>query len=162
MDLVQEVELVMSQSASVNAPAISSMPEKQLTISNSVSGVRTLGIKAYEQFTLAQMTIEVPDGMTLTDVTSDKNHTVAYKHLDGNKYVVVCYSNENAAFDSNANALSFHCTGDGEIAVSNILLVDADKKEYRGTDVLSGMPTGINNISTYGQYLFVNDYMNTA
>ena len=150
MDLVQEVELVMSQSASGNAPAISSMPEKQLTVSKGVPGVRTLGINAYEQFTLAQMTVEISNGMTLTDVTSDKNHTVAYKHLDGNKYIVVCYSNENAAFDSNANALSFHYTGDGEMAVSNILLVDTDKKEYRGTDVQSGIPTDINNISTYG------------
>ena len=150
MDLVQEVELVMSQSASGNAPAVSGTMETLLTLNGKMTGVKTLGIDGNEHFTLAQMTVELSEGMTLTDVTSDKYHTVAYRHIDGNRYAVVCYSKRNATFTSNASAVTFHYTGGGEMEVSNVMLVDTAKKEYRGGDILFGTSTSIRDVSTYG------------
>lgn len=151
MDLVQEVELVMSQSANQTAPAVSAIMEKALTISENRVGVKTLGIDAHEQFVLAQMMVELTGSMTLTGINSDKRHTVACRQLEGNRYVVVCYSNENVAFESNTNALTFHTSGEGELTVSDALLVSSDKQGYRGTDVTSGSTTGIGTFISKGQ-----------
>jgi hypothetical protein len=130
---------------------MSALSEKPLTLTENKAGVKTLGIDAYEQFILTQMMVELADGMTLTGVTTDNRHTVAYRQLDDNKYMVLCYSAENAAFDSNANALTFHYTGNGEMKVNDALLISADKQGYRGTDVTSGSTTGISTIVNNGQ-----------
>ena len=150
-DLVALVDLIMAQPAPSHSPAMSALAEKPLTLTENNAGVKTLGIDAYEQFILTQMMVELSDGMTLTGVSTDNRHTVAYRQLDGNKYMVLCYSDENAAFDSNANALTFHYTGNGEMKVNNALLISADKQGYRGTDVTSGSTTGISTIITNGQ-----------
>lgn len=150
-DLVALVDLIMAQPAPGHSPAISALPEKPLTLTENKAGVKTLGIDAYEQFILTQMMVELSDGMALTGVTSDNHHTVAYRQLDDNKYMVLCYSDENAAFDSNASALTFHYTGNGEMKVNDALLISADKQGYRGTDVTSGSTTGISTIITNGQ-----------
>ena len=150
-DLVALVDLIMAQPAPSHSPAMSALAEKPLTLTENNAGVKTLGIDAYEQFILTQMMVELSDGMTLTGVTTDNRHTVAYRQLDDNKYMVLCYSDENAAFDSNANALTFHYTGNGEMKVNNALLISADKQGYRGTDVTSGSTTGISTIISNGQ-----------
>ena len=150
-DLVALVDLIMAQPAPSHSPAMSALAEKPLTLTENKAGVKTLGIDAYEQFILTQMMVELADGMTLTGVTTDNRHTVAYRQLDDNKYMVLCYSAENAAFDSNANALTFHYTGNGEMKVNDALLISADKQGYRGTDVTSGSTTGISTIITNGQ-----------
>ncbi len=150
-DLVALVDLIMAQPAPSHSPAMSALAEKPLTLTENNAGVKTLGIDAYEQFILTQMMVELSDGMTLTGVSTDNRHTVAYRQLDGNKYMVLCYSDENAAFDSNANTLTFHYTGNGEMKVNDALLISADKQGYRGTDVTSGSTTGISTIITNGQ-----------
>ena len=142
MDLVEEVELVMSQTLGNNAPALAARTER-LTMKSERSGVKSLGIQSDRPFILAQMTVELSDGMTLSSITSDRRHEVAYRQTGDNKYVVVCYSNRNETFEANGKALEFHCLGDGGIRVSDVLLIDADKQECLGTDAQSGDVTGI-------------------
>lgn len=145
MDLVEEVELVMSQTSANPAPALVARTER-LAMRSERNGVKSLGIQSDRPFILAQMTVELSEGMTLSSITSDRRHVVAYRQTDDNKYVVVCYSNRNETFEANGKALEFHCLGDGDIKVSDVLLIDADKQECLGTDVQSDEATGINTI----------------
>ena len=145
MDLVEEVELVMSQTAGNHAPALTARTER-LTMKSERSGVKSLGILSDRPFILAQMTVELSEGMTLSSITSDRRHEVAFRQTGDNKYVVVCYSNRNESFEANGKALEFHCLGDGGIRVSDVLLIDADKQECLGTDAQSGDVTGIDTI----------------
>lgn len=142
MDLVEEVELVMSQTSANPAPALVARTER-LAMRSERNGVKSLGIQSDRPFILAQMTVELSDGMTLSSITSDRMHEVAYRQTGDNKYVVVCYSNRNETFEANGKALEFHCVGDGGIRVSDVLLIDADKQECLGTDAQSGDVTGI-------------------
>ena len=145
MDLVEEVELVMSQTAGNHAPALTVRTER-MAMKSERSGVKSLGIQSDRPFILAQMTVELSDGMTLSSITSDRRHEVAFRQTGDNKYVVVCYSNRNETFETNGKALEFHCVGDGGIRVSDVLLIDADKQECLGTDAQSGDVTGIDTI----------------
>ena len=142
MDLVEEVELVMSQTSANPAPALVARTER-LAMKSERNGVKSLGIQSDRPFILAQMTVELSDGMTLSSITSDRRHEVAYRQTADNKYVVVCYSNRNESFEANGKALEFHCLGEGGIRVSDVLLIDADKQECLGTDAHSGDVTGI-------------------
>jgi hypothetical protein len=100
MDLVEEVELVMSQTAGNHAPALAARTER-LAMKSERSGVKSLGIQSDRPFILAQMTVELSEGMTLSSITSDRRHEVAYRQTADNKYVVVCYSNRNETFEAN-------------------------------------------------------------
>lgn len=146
MDLVQEVELVMSQSAKNNAPSTSIGKIERMMLKNNGLGVSTLDIQSDRQFILAQMTVELSTGLTLNAISSDRNHTAIFKQTGENQYMVLCYSNQNYSFEANTNAIEFHCTGSGNIKVKDVLLIDTDKQECMGTDVLSGEVTGIEGI----------------
>ncbi len=146
MDLVQEVELVMSQTLQNSVPAKVKGRIERVAVKSERSGVKSLGIESDRQFILAQLTVELSDGMTLSNITSDRRHEVACRQTGSNKYVVVCYSNRNESFEANGQALQFHCVGDGDIKVSDVLLIDADKQECLGTEVQSDEATGISTI----------------
>lgn len=161
MDLVEEVELVMSQTASARAMARltdGQAASNALMLTENTAGTNVLGVKSDKQYILAQMTVELSGNMSLTDITSDGKHTVAYRQIEDNRYVVLCYSNRNLSFDSNEKILEFHSVGEGELIVSDVMLVDADKHDYYFSAVMSGNATGIRTMSIDNGQLTIGNY----
>lgn len=148
MDLVEEVDLVMSQVAS--SRACSRLADRRavdnaLVMTEGIAGTKVLGVKSDKQYILSQMMVELSGNMSLTDITSDRHHVVAYRQLADNRYVVVCYSNKNLSFDANEKLLEFHYVGEGELSVHDVMMVGADKNDYYFSATMSGDATGISS-----------------
>ena len=150
MDLVEEVELVMSQPA-VQYYSPMSIMDNGLTMRPAVDGSWHLGVDKASRYILAQMTVELEKGERLIDVVSDKTHTVSWKQTDDNHYVVICYSPMNLPFSDNDELLTFICSGNGKISVSDVTLIDDTKQEFIMVDTNADLATGINerNNDTY-------------
>ena len=153
MDLVEEVDLVLSQPTGQNMPS-TMIFEEGLNISSTVDGMLRLGVTSPEEYVLAQMNIELQEGMSLEEITTDGKHTVAWRQTGYNQYMVVCYSSQNFAFDNNYGLLFFRCAGQGEINISDMMLVDVDKNEHCfggknqsiATDITSKIVTDENGV----------------
>ena len=80
-----------------------------------------------------------------------KTHTVSWKQTDDNHYVVICYSPMNLPFSDNDELLTFICSGNGKISVSDVTLIDDTKQEFIMVDTNADLATGINerNNDTY-------------
>ena len=150
MDLVEEVELVMSQPA-VQYYSPMSIMDNGLTMRPAVDGSWHLGVDKASRYILAQMTIELEKGERLIDVVSDKTHTVTWKQTDDNHYVVICYSPMNLPFSDNDELLTFICSGNGKVSISDVTLIDDTKQEFIMVDTNADLATGINdrNDDTY-------------
>ena len=145
MDLVEEVELVMSQTATASGRLMVADGSLQqgLTLTTKDDGSLTLGVDAGRAFTMVQTVVTLSDGMSLSDVTTDAHHTVAWRQVDESRYVVVAYSNSNRAFTENDALFTLHCTGMGDVAVGSTLMADTDKQEHHFAGVSAGETTGI-------------------
>ena len=149
MDLVKEVALVLSQTASgVKArkapekfnPDMASMMRMSKTHDGSIS----VGIDSAEDYILSQFVLELSDGQRLKDITAtDRDHVIAFQQIDGNRYMVLCYSTRNAAFTDNNDLLRISCEGEGTVKVTDVMMVDADRKPHYVRDAEFGEATGI-------------------
>ena len=150
MDLVEEVDLVMSQPA-VQYYSPMSIMDNGLMMKPAVDSSWHLGVDKASRYILAQMTVELEKGERLIDVVSDKTHTVSWKQTDDNHYVVICYSPMNLPFSDNDELLTFICSGNGKISVSDVTLIDDTKQEFIMVDTNADLATGINerNNDTY-------------
>ena len=150
MDLVEEVDLVMSQPA-IQYYSPMSILDNGLMMKPAVDGSWHLGVDKASRYILAQMTVELEKGERLIDVVSDKTHTVSWKQTDDNHYVVICYSPMNLPFSDNDELLTFICSGNGKISVSDVTLIDDTKQEFIMVDTNADLATGINerNNDTY-------------
>lgn len=145
-DLTLEIELVMSQG--VSAPASAASLRDGLDICNHPDGTMSVSMNDSRRFIMAQMVVELSPNLSLEEITTDKLHQVAYKRLSGNRYMVVCYSNSNAAFSSNDNIITFRHSGEGDINITNAMLVDENRTESHFNTVFVGEATGISTIGT--------------
>lgn len=157
MDLVEEVDLVLSQDYTGMIMQKRAAAAEAVTLTGN-NGNYQLGITSNQSFVLAQMIVEVAEGTTLTSVASDSRHVAAFRELAPNKYSVLCYSNSNMPFNDNNSMLTFKCTGD--MTISDVLLVDSNREGYWFNVVTSGDATGIRSIenspSTIGNYYNLN------
>ena len=149
MDLVEEVSLVLSQTASgVKArkapekfnPDMASMMRMSKTHDGSIS----VGIDSADDYILSQFVLELSDGQQLKDIAAaDRDHVIAFQQIDGNRYMVLCYSTRNAAFTDNNDLLRISCEGEGTVKVTDVMMVDADRKPHYVRDTEFGEATGI-------------------
>ena len=149
MDLVEEVSLVLSQTASgVKArkapekfnPDMASMMRMSKTYDGSIS----VGIDSADDYILSQFVLELSDGQQLKDIAAaDRNHVIAFQQIDGNRYMVLCYSTRNAAFADNNDLLRISCEGEGTVKVTDVMMVDADRKPHYVRDAEFDEATGI-------------------
>lgn len=157
MDLVEEVDLVLSQDYTGMIMQKRAAAAEAVTLTGN-NGNYQLGIASNQSFVLAQMIVEVAEGTTLTSVASDSRHVAAFRELAPNKYSVLCYSNSNMPFNDNNSMLTFNCTGD--MTITDVLLVDSNREGYWFNVVTSGDATGIRSIenspSTIGNYYNLN------
>ena len=149
MDLVKEVALVMSQTASGvkarKAPKKTN-PDTGLTmeiLKNNDGGI-SMGVESSDDYILTQFVLELSDGQKLKDITStDIDHVVAWQPIDGNRFMVICYSMRNATFTDNHNLLRISYEGSGTVRVSDVMLVDSSRKPHYVRDAELGEPTDI-------------------
>ena len=150
LDLVREVDLIMSQSSGQNMPRRMAGTDVPLTEALHMSadgmGMVTLGVESGEEFILAQCTIALSDGQTLSDVKTDDAHQAIWKPIGGNRYSVLVYSLRNKSFASNGCLLRLtNCSG--SISVEDVMLVDANREARCFADVTFNGVTGIESIA---------------
>ena len=152
MDLVELVSLVMAQGATQAAPPTAlprregtlqteELDEGTLTLKGNENGGVVLGVENPNEFILAQMVVEVSDGM-LTDVTTDAKHDAVWSQIGVGRYAVLAYSTRNRSFTTNDCLLTFlGC--EGSVTVKEVMLVDADREAKYFADVTYNGTTGI-------------------
>ncbi len=149
MDLVKEVALVLSQTAS--GAKARKAPEKfnpdmasMMRMSKTHDGSISVGIDSADDYILSQFVLELSDGQQLKDIAAaDRDHVIAFQQIDGNRYMVLCYSTRNAAFTDNNDLLRISCEGEGTVKVTDVMMVDADRKPHYVRDTEFGEATGI-------------------
>ncbi|MCR5130411.1 MAG: leucine-rich repeat protein, partial [Prevotella sp.] len=150
MDLVELVSLVMAQGGQAPSSALprregtlqtEKLDEGALTLKRNENGGLMLGVENPDEFILAQMVVEISDG-SLTDVTTDNAHVVAWSPIGENRYAVLAYSTRNRSFTTNDCLLTFlGC--EGNITVKDVMFVDADREARFLADVTYNGTTGI-------------------
>lgn len=146
-DLVEEISLVMSQGISQAPAALSNHAPMHLASGVALNSARygeaVLSVGSDEGYILSQMTLHLSKGLNMTDITTDSRHTVVYRQVSEDTYLVLCYSSKNSAFCSNNQLLSIHYTGQGDIQVDNVMMVGIDKQETYFAPVCLNEATGI-------------------
>ena len=153
MDLVELVDLVMSQTVSSaksrKAPErLNSNMNSAVTMSKTNDGEVSLGFNSSDSFILSQFTLELSEGVQLTDIiSSDRRHVVAYQPIDERHYAVLCYSTRNAPFADGNDMLRICYEGSGTIKVSDVMLVDTERKPLWVNGGTFNEATGINIVN---------------
>lgn len=153
MDLVEEVSLVLSQTIDVTngARQAESTPLLLgLMLTPTMNGSYDLGVNTADHFILAQLTLKLSDGMTLSDIETDGLHVAAYRPMGEGRYSVVVYSARNRSFIDNRQLLTLRCTGEGEVCVSDVMLIDDVKQARHFAAIGTGETTGIYGIKSSG------------
>ena len=153
MDLVEEVSLVLSQTIDVTngARQAESTPLLLgLMLTPTMNGSYDLGVNTADHFILAQLTLNLSDGMTLSDIETDGLHVAAYRPMGEGRYSVVVYSARNRSFIDNRQLLTLRCTGEGEVCVSDVMLIDDVKQARHFAAIGTGETTGIYGIKSSG------------
>ena len=151
MDLVKIVSLVLSQSAQsaprrnlapyVSHSSATVLPRLQILSSTEVQ----LWLMSSDEYILAQFIIEISDGEQLLDIESDLSHAALWESLGNGRYSVVVYSSRNAPFMSNETMACFRLSGECNITIKNMMVVDSYRQEHWFAGIREG--TEIDNIS---------------
>ncbi len=166
-DLVEEISLVMSQGIS-QAPAsvgnyAPTLLASALALNSNHDGEAVLSVRSEVDYILTQMTLQLSDSQQLTDITTDAHHLVEWRELSEGRYFVLCYSAGNAEFESRDALLTFHYTGEGDIMVSDAMMVDTDRQETHFAPVNTSGATGIDwtlgSLSQPADIYSVNGYL---
>jgi len=167
MDLIEEVDLLLSQVESYNVKSreqraeIFEQPSIPLRLDNKGGNV-SLAVESSDDFILAQFILQLSEGQTLNSIDTDMNHVVAYKAIGDNRYAVLCYSMRNEVFMSNDNVMNLFINGKGDVSVSDVLFINADMQvcwaravDFVDTtgipEIASDFPQSVNIYSVSGQ-----------
>ena len=152
-DLVELVDLILSQPVSGakarRAPEMMSPAmNTSMLMSGKTDGSISVGVDSGESYILSQFMLELSDGQQLTDISaSDRRHVVAYRAIDDNHYVVLCYSVSNAVFKDSRDMLTVSCEGSGTVRISDVMLIDSNKNPLLIGDAEFSEPTGIGPVN---------------
>lgn len=133
-DLVELVDLILSQpvygvKARKAHEKISTELDSPMLMSRNYDGLISVGVDLDNSYILSQFVLELSDGQRLIDITSsDPHHVVAYRQIDELRYIVLCYSTCNTIFSNNRDMLTIKCEGDGNLRISDVMLIDSNKK----------------------------------
>ena len=148
IDLVKEVSLVMIQQAS-NAPAHHNFDllENGLSLTTDNDGTIHMSIADGKQYVATQFVVTLSKGQQLAGITTDKRHTVSIEQLSDNRYFVMSYSKDNAAFAKNDQTLTLNVTGRGTVTVEDAAFVDSDVRKVAFLST-STETTGVDEFSS--------------
>ena len=99
-------------------------------------------------YVAAQMDLTVDGTLQVNNITAADGHTPVWQKTGENRYRVLVFSNANDTFSAYGPHLIFDVQGEGEIALSNALLVDAVGDGFNAAASSTGFTTGIAAITT--------------
>ena len=137
-DIVKVVSIIMSSSN--NAPkraAVAEMVDNdQLKMTSKDSKTLSLNLQNEGSYVASQFDIVLSAGQTLEGIQLNskrmENHQMTYTKTDDNRYKVVIYSLNNAAYKGQSGELlNIKVAGSGDVSVEDILFVTAGQMEKR-------------------------------
>ena len=152
-DIVKVVSLIMSSSS--NAPRRASVAEMvdndQLLMTSNDNQTLSLNLQNEGSYVASQFDIVLSAGQTLESIQLNskrmENHQMTYTKTDDNRYKVVIYSLNNAAYKGQSGELlNIKVAGSGDVSVEDILFVTAGQMEKRFPPLHRGT-TGISVIT---------------
>ena len=147
VDVSTIVLLCMPSSSSNAAPAhapAASLASMTWDTSNGLS----LTIDDATSYVAAQMDVTVDGSLQVNNITAANGHTPVWQQIGENRYRVLVFSNSNDMFSAFGPHLFFDVMGEGEITLSDGLLVDAAGDGFNATASSTGVTTGITTITT--------------
>lgn len=156
MDIVEIIDLMIAQAGKQGARAAMARTavgtEDGDHITAAISGTElNIGLENVKKYSAFQMTVIVPDGMTLSDIslnTSRSNsHSVNIQQTGRNQYLVIGYSMDNRALKGNTGELitiGYEGTAAGEILIGDVLFgTTAHERCWLHDAAVVGAVTGI-------------------
>ena len=135
-DIVKVVSIIMSSSN--NAPkraAVAEMVDNdQLKMTSKDSQTLSLNLQNEGSYVASQFDVVLSAGQTLEGIQLNskrmENHQMTYTKTDDNRYKVVIYSLNNAAYKGQSGELlNIKVAGSGDVSVEDILFVTAGQME---------------------------------
>ena len=144
MDLVEEVDLIMAYMAA-GAPMAETFDKLGggLSLVTGNDGTVNVSLADKVDYVATQFVVTLSDGQRLEGVTSDKAHVVNFLPLDGNRYFVMGYSKDNAAFSDGEHALTLRISGQGAVNMEAVTFVDTYDETVAFQNFGEGYTTGI-------------------
>ena len=152
-DIVMVVSIIMSSSN--NAPKRAAVAEivdnDQLEMTSNDNHTLSLNLQNEGSYVASQFDIVLSAGQTLESISLNskrmENHQMTYAEIDDNRYKVVIYSLNNAAYKGQSGELlNIKVAGSGDVSVEDILFVTARQMEKRFPPLHRGT-TGISVIT---------------
>ena len=152
-DIVMVVSIIMSSDN--NAPkraAVAEMADNdQLEMTSNDNHTLSLNLQNEGSYVASQFDIVLSAGQTLEGIQLNskrmENHQLTYAEIDDNRYKVVIYSLDNAAYKGQSGELlNIKVAGSGDVSVEDILFVTAGQMEKRFPPLHRGT-TGISVIT---------------
>lgn len=107
-----------------------------------------LSIDDATTYVAAQMDVTVDGSLQVNNITAANGHTPVWQQIGENRYRILVFSSANDTFSAFGPHLFFDVQGEGEITLSNGLLVDAAGDGYNAAASSTGVTTGITSITT--------------
>ena len=132
-----------NNAAPAHAPA-ASLASMTWDTSNGLS----LTIDDATLYVAAQMDVTVDGSLQVNNITAADGHTPVWQQIGENRYRILVFSSTNDMFSAFGPHLFFDVQGEGEITLSNGLLVDAAGDGYNAAPSSTGVTTRITSITT--------------
>ncbi len=156
-DCVAAIDLIAAQAStpsSARRKANAMLSDTDFITAAMQENVLNISLAGERRYTAFQMTVSVPEGMTLGRATMDKmrgaDHLVTVRDLGRGQYLVAGFSADNEELmASSGQLLSIITEGqaDADIVISDIEFATTQAEAYYLADVaVSGTPTGINEM----------------
>lgn len=146
-DVSTVVLLCMPATSSNPAPAHAPAASLASMTWDTTDGL-ALTIDDATSYVAAQMDLTVDGTLQVNNITASSGHTPVWQKTGENRYRVLVFSNANDTFSAYGPHLIFDVQGEGEIALSNALLVDAAGDGFNAAASSTGFTTGIATITT--------------
>ena len=146
-DVSATVLLCMPATSSSPAPAHAPAASLASMTWDTTDGL-ALTIDDATTYVAAQMDLTVDGTLQVNNITASSGHTPVWQKTGENRYRVLVFSNANDTFSAYGPHLFFDVQGEGEITLSNALLVDAAGDGFNAVASSTGITTGIAAITT--------------
>ena len=156
-DCVAAIDLIATQTStpsSTRRKANAMLSNTDFLTAAMQENVLSISLASERRYTAFQMTVSVPEGMTLGCATMDEmcgaDHLLTVRDLGGGRYLVAGFSADNNELTGNSGrllTLSTEGQTAEDIVISDIEFATTQAEAYYLADVtVGGTPTGINEM----------------
>lgn len=145
---VSTIVLLCMPAASSNAAPAHAPAANLASMTWDTTNGLALTIDDATSYVAAQMDLTVDGTLQVNNITAADGHTPVWQQIGENRYRILVFSNSNDTFSAFGPHLFFDVQGEGEITLSNALLVDAAGDGFNAAASSTGFTTGIATITT--------------